>query len=66
MGRLVRFCAIAAGFGALNWSLSVLTNGDFDVFGAKRSTGRDALTVLIGLCAIYLLFVAIRDPKKAD
>ena len=66
MSLLGKVAATLAAFGALNWAIAWLA--DFDVaakaLGAERTTGSDALRILVAFSALYLLVLTFRKPKQ--
>ena len=60
-----KLAATLTAFGALNWAIAWLA--DFDVaaraLGAERTTGSDALRILVAFSALYLLVLTFRKPK---
>ena len=66
MSMLGKVCAILTVLGALNWAVGWLTGFDLavKVLGAERTTGGDALRILVVFSALYLLFLTLRHPKK--
>lgn len=66
MDILTKVCAVFCVFGALNWvALSMFQKDAItETLGAERTTGTDALRIVVGLAALFVLLQVVKPKKK--
>lgn len=63
---LQRVCSILAVFGAVNWVVLSMWGKDAVTvtLGAERTTGTDALKIVVAFASLYLLIAAFKPRER--